>query len=201
MAHGGGWWQVVGGLVGVQILLGGGTARGQESLRAGAMEVTVAGGYSVSHNVASSRGSDRVEGFHLLPHVGYILTDPVGPGWLRGNLEVLGEPILLHLEDGDAATVIGLAVLGRWVFAGGPRVRPYVEAGAGVVGGDVNLRQTNCDANFLIQGGPGVLLFLQPRLALTVSYRFHHVSNADLCTRNRGLNSSLFAVGLSYFFR
>ncbi len=193
-----GW--LVGGVASAQILLGGGAVRGQEPLRAGAVEVTLAAGYSVSHHIAQSP-SGRVEGLHLVPHLGYVLTDLLGPGWLRGNLELLGEPTLLHLEDGDSATVAGLAALGRWVFAGWRGVRPYVEAGVGVVGGDVNLRETNCDVNFLIEGGPGVLFVLGPRLALTAGYRVHHVSNADLCTKNRGLNSSLFTVGLSYFLR
>lgn len=35
-------------------------------------------------------------------------------------------------------------------------------------------------------------------MTLTVGYRVHLVSNADLCDRSRGLNSSLLILGVSY---
>jgi hypothetical protein len=54
--------------------------------------------------------------------------------------------------------------------------------------------------NFLIEGGPGVLFFVSKDTAVTVGYRFQHISNADRCSKNQGLNSSLFTLGLSYFF-
>jgi hypothetical protein len=46
-----------------------------------------------------------------------------------------------------------VAVLPRWVFAASSRVHPYVEAGAGVLAGLVDRRQTNCDVNFILEGG------------------------------------------------
>jgi hypothetical protein len=61
---------------------------------------------------------------------------------VRGNLEVLVEPTLIYLDASTSATVVGVAILPRWVFAASPRVRPYLEAGAGIVGGRIDLRQT-----------------------------------------------------------
>jgi hypothetical protein len=58
-----------------------------------------------------------------------------------------------------------------------------------------------CDVNFILEGGPGLLIFLSDRTALTVGYRYHHVSNGSKCTPNLGLNSSLFILGLTHFFR
>ncbi len=190
-------WGLAGVLIGIQLMVASGVGS-EERFRAGTMDLTLAGGYSVSHKVGQA---ETVPAYHLMPHFGYILTDEHGPGWLRGNFELLAEPTLIHLENRDPATVAGLAALGRWVFAGWSGVRPYVEAGAGVVGGQVNLPQMNCDVNFVVEAGPGLLLFVSRTAAVTVGYRFHHVSNADLCSRNRSLNSSLFTVGLSYFFR
>ncbi len=177
-----------------------GTAASEERLRAGTKDVTFAAGYSVSHKIGQSGEVETVNGFHLLPHVGYVLTDEHGPGWARGNFELLAEPTLIYLEDGDSATVGGLAALGRWVFAGWAAARPYVEVGVGVVGGEVNLRQTTCDVNFLIEGGAGMLFFVSSNTAVTVGYRFHHMSNDQRCSQDLGLNSSLFTVGVSYFF-
>ncbi len=191
---------LVGVLVGAHTLAFAGVAAGQERLRAGTTELTLAGGYSVSHKIGGSRDLEAVNGLHLLPHFGYVLSDEHGPGWVRGNFELLAEPTGVHLEDGDAATVAGLAVLGRWVFAVWPTVRPYFEVGVGVVGGQVELRHTNCDVNFLVEGGPGMLFFVSSNTAVTVGYRFHHMSNAQRCSQDLGLNSSLFTVGVSYFF-
>jgi lipid A 3-O-deacylase len=176
---------LLGVLIGLHVLGSGGAASSEDRFRGGATELTLAGGYSVSHD---QRGRlDSVDGVHLIPHFGYVLTDERGPGWVRGNFELLAEPTLIHLEGGDSTTVGGLSTLGRWVFAGSSLVRPYVEAGVGILGGQVNLRQTNCDVNFLIEGGPGVLFFVSKDTAVTVGYRFQHISNADRCSKNQGL--------------
>ena len=45
-----------------------------------------------------------------------------------------------------------------------------------------------------------MLLFMSQSTAVTVGYRFHHLSNAHLCSKNIGLNSSQFILGFSYFF-
>jgi opacity protein-like surface antigen len=171
----------------------------QEDFRFGSMEITLSAGYSVSHTTVGD--VDTVNGFHLIPHFGVFVTDEHGPGWVKGNLEVLAEPTLIYFDsDQDSATLVGLSALGRWVFNAGGRVKPFVEAGVGILGGDTNFRQTDCDVNFILQGGVGALVFLSPRTALTAGYRFHHVSNADTCDKNLGINSSLFILGASYFF-
>jgi len=141
-----------------------------------------------------------VDGFQFIPHFGYFLTDTHGTGWVRGNLELLAEPTLIHFDGRDSATIGGLSALGRWVFTGWSVARPYVEVGVGVLGGKVNQRQTNCSVHFSIQGGPGVLLFSSQSTAVTVGYRFQHLSNANLCSNNIGLNSTQFILGFSYFF-
>jgi lipid A 3-O-deacylase len=97
--------------------------------------------------------------------------------------------------------VSGAAILPRWVFAASPRVRPYLEAGAGILGGQINLPLRTCDVNFILEGGVGALFFVSERVALTAGARFHHVSNADLCSQNVGVNSVIGIVGISYFFQ
>jgi opacity protein-like surface antigen len=186
-------------LVGVQAA-GAGPAAGQERFPAGTKDVTIAAGYSVSHNTSPTPNLERVDGFHVIPHFGYFLTGESGEGFLRGNLEGLVEPMLIHLSASKSATVVGLAALGRWVFATGPRVRPYLEAGGGVLGGRVDLRQTDCDLNFMLEAGVGALVFVSDTSALSLGYRFQHISNAGACDKNLGLNSSLVHVGISFFF-
>jgi hypothetical protein len=108
----------------------------------------------------------------------------------------------MHLDSGAGrSTVVSLSALVRWIFTGRGRFRPYFEAGAGLLVGDTALHQTDCDVNFLVQGGPGLLVVLSDRTALTVGYRFQHISNGSLCSFNPGINSSALYLGVSYLFR
>src|SRR5262245_27580932 len=171
-----------------------------QSIEAGSLELTLAvgGGASLPKNDLDLQ---TVTTFHVLPHLGYFVTGEVGEGTLRGNLEILFEPTLIHLDASPSATVVGGAILPRWLFGAWARVRPYIEAGLGIVGGQIDLRQTNCDVNFLVEGGVGAMIFMTGRVALTIGARFHHMSNADRCSENEGLNSIIGVVGISYFLR
>jgi hypothetical protein len=186
------------GLVGVALL--GATAAWAQSIDAGTLELTIAAGGGASLQT-SDASLETVTSFQLLPHLGYFLTSEVGNGALRGNFEILVEPTLIHLDASNSATVGGVAGLLRWVFAAWSRVRPYLEIGAGILGGQIDLPQTNCDVNFTLEGGAGALIFMSARVALTAGARFQHVSNADRCSHNMGLNSVIGIVGISYFFR
>jgi hypothetical protein len=45
------------------------------------------------------------------------------------------------------------------------------------------------------------MIFVAERVALTLGVRLHHVSNADRCSDNDGINSVIGIVGVSYFVR
>ena len=147
---------------------------------------------------------EGVTGFHLLPHLGLFVTDegrPRGvPDWARGTLELLVEPTLVHLDTRESDNHAGVSTLIRWVFAGHGRARPYLEAGGGLLVGESGIPQTHCDVLFALQAGAGVLLFYSDRHAVTLGYRFHHISNGSRCAGNFGLNSAAFSVGVSTFF-
>jgi len=55
--------------------------------------------------------------------------------------------------------------------------------------------------NFLLQAGPGLLVFLSDTTTLTVAYRLQHISNGGVCSFNVGINSSTLYLGVSYLFR
>jgi opacity protein-like surface antigen len=172
----------------------------EERLAAGTKDVGLGGAISISHDTRD--GLDTLTGVQLLPHVGYVVTDTLGSDWLRGNIELLLEPTLLYLKDeGHSATTIGTSALARWIFSGAGRLRPYVEAGAGVLIGETDLRQTDCEVNFIFQGGPGLLVFLSDTTTLTVAYRLQHISNGGACSFNVGINSSALYLGVNYLFR
>jgi lipid A 3-O-deacylase PagL len=176
-----------------------GAAPAGDPIAAGTKEVGLEGAVSISHGARDD--FDTVTGFQLLPHVGYVASDAMGPSWLRGNLELLLEPTLMHVgSEVGSATVVGASVLGRWIFSG-RRFRPYIDGGSGVLVGETHLQQTHCSVNFLLQGGPGFLVVLSDATTLVVGYRFQHISNAALCSVNPGINSSALYLGVNYLFR
>ncbi len=168
-------------------------------LTAGTAEFTLAGGHSEAFAVSGSRGG--ISGFQLLPHVGLFVTDEHGPKWLRGSLELLAEPTFIHLDAKESDNHVGLSALGRWVFAGESRVRWYLEVGAGMIVGESGVPQTVCNPTFILQGGGGVLLFWSDNYAVNLGTRFHHLSNGSVCNLNPGLNSAVFTIGFSAFFK
>lgn len=175
-----------------------------EWLHAGAHELALKGGYSIRHDTDQSYAPGRnMEGIHLLPHYGYTLTNEKGAGWIRGNLSLLLEPTLIRLDHEQTRDLYGVAVLGRWMLSRWDAVRPYLEGGGGILFGRPGLRgRSDCNTNFVLQGGPGILIRTSEREAFTVGYRFHHISNSDICDdsdANRGIDSSLFLIGVSYF--
>ena len=183
------------------IVAGAAAASAEERLRFGIKDVTIAGGYSFSHSTVGGPEVESVDSFQLLPHFGYILSDEHGPGWLRGNFELLAEPTLVHFSSrSESATAVGLSAVLRWIFATDWVVRPYLEVEGGILAGQLEFRQTTCDVNYVLGGGPGLLWFLSDQVAITAGYRFQHISNARSCDKNLGLNSSLFTAGISYFF-
>jgi hypothetical protein len=162
------------------------------------MFLGLGGAISVSHGV---EGLDTVTGLELLPHVGYVVSDRAGTGTLRGAVELMLEPTLMHLRsEGGSSTSVGVSVLGRWVI-GESRVRPYVEIGLGMLLGEGQRQHSDCSVNFLLQAGPGLLVVLSEKTTLAAGYRFQHVSNASACDLNVGLNSSALYLGVSYRFR
>jgi opacity protein-like surface antigen len=183
-----GWW-LVGAMIAAGILAGG-PARAGERFHFGVKDLSLAsGGYSVSHD---RHGVEQVDGIQLLPHFGYVL-------W--PYFEVLAEPTLVSFRSDSASSAAGgLSLLGRLVFDTGTRFVPYLEAGMGILGGKLDFRQTNCNPNFILAGGTGVLIFVTEGTAINVGYRLQHVSNADRCAENLGINSSLLTIGVSHFF-
>jgi opacity protein-like surface antigen len=53
--------------------------------------------------------------------------------------------------------------------------------------------------NFTPEIGLGLQFFLTPKRAVTVGYKYHHISNAGNARRNPGLDSNVIYAGFSFF--
>ena len=80
------------------------------------------------------------------------------------------------------------------------RVAPYVLAGGGPLYVDLGLPTMGSDLCFSYQGGTGVQYFIDKKTALSMEYRYHHVSNAGTASPNEPINSSKFLFGFSVFY-
>ena len=132
---------------------------------------------------------------------GWMFTGVVAKDrWFRGNWELLGSLFGGAQFHPEAAYLVGLTPLLRYNFATGSRWMPFVNAGAGVTATDIRDGDLSTTFEFNLQFGAGVRLLLRDNLALTLQYRFIHLSNAGIEEPNDAVNNSSVLLGLNWLF-
>jgi len=146
------------------------------------------------------RDTEDVELSGLVPRFGVGLSDPLGEdAWYHGNVELLVEGALLVAYAPKGGFVGGAGLALRYNWLGWDGLVPFVEIGAGVAGLELDLEDQSDGFAFTAHGGVGLHAWLSERLAVTASWRLHHLSNAGIGGENVGINDSMLLVGLSYF--
>lgn len=137
----------------------------------------------------------------VLPRVGLDLGEALALAGLRppGVLEVVIEPLVNLATEPAFDYEAGVGLLFKWGYRLGPFM-PFVEAGAGVISMNDLVREQAPGCNFIPQIGPGLHLFLTRGWALTLAWRFRHLSDCGLSARNHGVNTDIFLVGATYLF-
>jgi opacity protein-like surface antigen len=80
------------------------------------------------------------------------------------------------------------------------RVQPFLsQNGGGIYFADKVLSPEGSHFMFTIDFGGGVNIFLRQRQALTLGYRYQHLSNANISAHNPGTDANTFYVGVSRF--
>ena len=182
---------------------------GEEILKKGTIEWGFMTGYGLTNGVGPARAG--VDFFTILPRVGYVFTKIHGkPPW-QGSLEGVVEavPVLLAFESTPAfgsQTIYGggLTALLRYDLRTGTRLLPFLEGGAGLLLSTPQSRDPSSQFrasqfNFTLQIGVGLRYVLSQRAALSVEYRFHHISDAGLTESNPGFNADFILLGFSLF--
>ncbi len=95
--------------------------------------------------------------------------------------------------------VLGFTPHVRYLFMNHSRWVPFLDAGLGLADTNIRDRDISTEYEFNIQVGGGVLCFLDRNVALAFEYRWFHLSNADIQTPNRGVNTQLLSIGLSRY--
>ncbi len=144
---------------------------------------------------------DKVQLLALHPSLGIGLTDALWEErWYGGSLQLRLEPELLFNFNPDFGWAAGGEFVLRYNFASGGRVIPFLEAGVGVTYLEFDLDGQSDGISFNPQGGFGLHYFTSSDSALSLSWRLHHISNAGIRDPNRGINSSMFLIGITRFF-
>ncbi len=137
--------------------------------------------------------------------VGYMLDDPHGSNFLRGNnefmLEVVGGPMF----QGPGSALGGLSIVYRRNFLSpGARFVPYLNLGAGGVYSDAfhdKVQQAlGSPFEFDLQAAVGARFRLGLNWTLDAEFAYRHLSNAHIVDRNLGTNAIGGVVGASYSF-
>jgi len=179
---------------------GGSSLRPEEGFQSGTWHLGLMGGYSISHKIFAPR-SANVHYAPLLLQIGYTLTDVRGPFPVRGSLEVIFEPTFMITTSPSTTFGEGASFLLRYNFVTGTRWVPFLDLGVGILHWNLRLPTIlETRFNFTLQTGPGLHYFATDHLAITGQVRLHHISNAGIESPNIGVNSTVYLLGVSYFF-
>lgn len=142
----------------------------------------------------------RVQTWDAILRAGFFLSGEIGKGsWYQGRHEVLLElPYHLAVDQGGRSMVGGY-VLGHWRFTSLDRVVPYVLAGGGPLFVDLGLPTMGTKLCFSYQGGTGLQYLIDRNTALSLEYRYHHISNAGTASPNEPINSNKILMGISFY--
>jgi hypothetical protein len=175
----------------------------------GTWEVEGGAGFFGSFSTTSAkRGTinNQLEDLRLA----WMYDSPRRDGWLggllRGNNEFLLEAFGGPSTKGPDGYLAGGSLLWRYNFVQ-PDARwiPYLQIGAGALGNNIyrgmGQREIGEGFEFVLQGDVGLRYLISDKWSVSAEGGYRHISNADLASRNEGLNSIGVLMEMSYRFR
>jgi hypothetical protein len=95
----------------------------------------------------------------------------------------------------------GLTPLGLQLdFANGSRVHPFIHVNGGFLAFSDSVPLPDAGGfAYIGEAGAGLRIFTAEQRALSLGFRFHHISNGNRAGANRGLNEFMVSVGFSFF--
>ncbi len=132
---------------------------------------------------------------------GWILTEPHGPGFLRGRFEyaVDAVPIFWVFQPGGTAYGVVLVPMAlKWDLATHGRVVPYMDIDGGVLFTNRSTPPGISTINFTPSAALGFYL-LRHKYNWSAEFRFLHISDASLTKLNPGINTLEVRLGFGLF--
>jgi hypothetical protein len=151
------------------------------------------------HGLNGSNASTGVWNVGL--RYGWILTDPAGPGLLKGRFEYAVDvvPVFLVVQRTGNAYGVGLNPFAlKWNFVLRHNVMPYIDIGGGTLFSNEKVPPGTSHVNFTTSGAIGAH-FLRSKYNWSAELRFMHISNAGLIRPNPGINTLQLRIGFGRF--
>ncbi len=173
----------------------------RDVLQKGTKELGLLVGYWQANGLFADPPSTNRSAIFFLPKWGTIFTDELEANWLSGNAEFFIEPLAAHFFEPFSASAFGATLNLKYNFLSFGRWIPYWDGGGGLLWTDLAPRipEQSTQWNFILQTGPGLHYLVTDELALTLSARFSHISNANGGERNTGINAWMLNAGFSFF--
>lgn len=159
------------------------------------LQVWMGGGHGLNG------GTSDTGVWNLGARYGWVLTDEVGPGPLRGRFEYAVDvvPVFLLTQRTGTAYGFGLNPFAlKWNFATHHALAPYIELGGGTLFSNTEVPPGTSRVNFTSSGALG-LHVLRKKYNWSAELRFMHISNAGLASPNPGINSLQLRIGFGRF--
>ena len=172
----------------------------EQAYMQGSLVVSPEVAYGHQFNLEHKSGYTGLDFANIGVRFGYLPFKPFGPGPLHGSLEIGLEPLYQQYISPKQNYFAGLGMTYRYHFLALGRLVPYAELAAFAGGTNLKGAEIRSDFAFLLWSGVGASYFLADRTALYAGYRYEHVSNGNTSRPNRGFESRVGVVGMSFFF-
>jgi len=151
-----------------------------------------------------------VQLYTLQPYFGLAIWEPIDTFFDGIGAEALWviEPWVAISDDtkGDSQSTsfeIGVSPIFFRLTFGDWKLRPYIEGGLGIVytelRSEIRIGDTlGTRIQFASQGGVGLQYSLNPDMALALSARFRHISNAGMDSQNPGIDTIYGLLGFTF---
>jgi hypothetical protein len=133
---------------------------------------------------------------------GWVLSDPHGPGFLKGRFEYALDAIPVFLVFQPANTAYGVGfdpVVLKWNFVPKDTFSPFIELNGGVLFTNHNVPTVANNVNFMSSLAVGTHI-LREKYNWSLEARYMHISDAGLTVPNPGINTVQFRLGIGRFF-
>jgi hypothetical protein len=156
----------------------------------------------------SSRLGPAIPDFNYWPitiRQGWMLTSSESNAILPGNWEFLADVTVAPITSKYGHIFGGPSFfLRKNLSSPGASIVPYCQGGVGFILNDAHQDQTQLAIGqmfeFYLHAQVGVKLFLSQDLSLDLEVGMQHISNANLASRNHGVNAFGGQVGFTYYF-
>jgi hypothetical protein len=161
-------------------------------------EIAVGTGYAWGYLKYSRATFDAVPGF---VRFGFDMNSFFGMRDRKGTLQLAFEPFVNPVTRPETGAEAGLNVLIRYLHPVSPSAKLVTEIGTGPMYLSIDTaEQGKSGFNFLNQFGLGAQVAVTGKSALTMGYRFRHLSNAGSSIPNRGINTNALMISYSLLY-